>query len=111
MDIAESRRDGIVVITPGGRIDSTTASNFDKHVSAVIDRGDTSIVVDMSQLDYISSMGLSVFLSAAKKIKAADGRLALAGFNNRVRLVFEMTGFLQLFQVYPTLEAALADTS
>lgn len=111
MDIAESRRDGTVVITPAGRIDSTTASDFDKHMNAVIDRGDSWIVVDMSQLDYISSMGLSVFLSAAKKIKAADGRLALAGFNNRVRLVFEMTGFLQLFRVYPTLDAAFGDMS
>lgn len=108
MDIAESRRNGVLIITPNGRIDSTNSSDFDRHMRAVIDRGDTHIVVDMARLDYISSMGLSVFLAAAKKIRAADGRLALADINNRVRLVFEMSGFLQLFPVYATLDEALS---
>lgn len=108
MNIAESRREGNLIIAPSGRIDSSTSSTFDRHLSTAIDRGDTRLVIDLSELEYISSTGLSAFLSAAKKIKAAGGRMALTGINSRIRLVFEMSGFLRLFPIFPTIEAALA---
>lgn len=108
MNIAESRRDGNLIIAPSGRIDTATSPEFDRHLSAVIDRGDTQLVLDLSELQYISSTGLSVFLSAAKRIRAAGGRMALAGLNSRIRLVFEMSGFLRLFPVFPTVDAAVA---
>lgn len=107
MNIAESRRDGNLIIAPSGRIDTATSSEFDHHLSSVIDRGDVQLLIDLSSLEYISSTGLSAFLSAAKKVKAAGGRIALAGLNSRIRLVFEMSGFLRLFPVYPTVDAAL----
>jgi anti-anti-sigma factor len=108
MDIAESRRDGKLVIAPSGRIDTTSSPVFDRHLSSVIDRGDTQLIVDLSNLEYISSTGLSASLSAAKKVKAAGGQMALTGLNSRIRLVFEMSGFLRLFPVFPTVEAAVA---
>jgi anti-anti-sigma factor len=109
MNIAESRRDGNLIIAPSGRIDTATSPEFDRHLSSVIDRGDTLLVIDLSDLQYISSTGLSVFLSAAKKIRAAGGRMALAGLNSRIRLVFEMSGFLRLFPVFPSVDAAVSE--
>ncbi|HVW54570.1 MAG TPA: STAS domain-containing protein [Rhizobiaceae bacterium] len=108
MEISESRRGTILVVSPSGRMDSTTSPQFDRFMSAVIDRGDVNIVIDLSALEYISSTGLSVFLSSAKKIRRGDGRLALSGLNSRIRLAFEMSGFLRLFSVYPSVEAAIA---
>ena len=64
------------------------------------------LIIDLSQIEYISSTGLSAFLSAAKKIRAQGGTMALAGLNNRIRLVFEMSGFLRLFPIYATVDAA-----
>jgi anti-anti-sigma factor len=84
MNIAETRRDGNLILAPSGRI------------------------VDLANLEYISSTGLSAFLSAAKKIRAAGGRMALAGLNSRIRLVFEMSGFLRLFPIYANVDAAVA---
>ncbi len=107
MNIAESRRDGNLIIAPSGRIDTTTSPIFDRHLSSVIDRGDTQIVIDLENLEYISSTGLSAFISAAKKVKAAGGRIALAGLNKRIRLVFEMSGFLRLFPVFADVDAAV----
>jgi len=107
MNIAETRRDGNLVVTPSGRIDSATSSMFDRHLSSVIDRGDVRLIVDLSQIEYISSTGLSAFLSAAKKIRAQGGTMSLAGLNNRIRLVFEMSGFLRLFPIYATVDAAV----
>lgn len=107
MNIAESRRDGNLIIAPSGRIDTTTSPIFDRHLSSVIDRGDTQLVIDLENLEYISSTGLSAFISAAKKVKAAGGRIALSGLNKRIRLVFEMSGFLRLFPVFPDVDAAV----
>lgn len=108
MNIADNRREGNLIIAPSGRIDSSTSAVFDRYLTTAIDRGDTRLVIDLSELEYISSTGLSAFLSAAKKIKAAGGRMALTGINSRIRLVFEMSGFLRLFPIFPTIEAALA---
>lgn len=108
MNIAESRRDGNLIIAPSGRIDTTSSPIFDRHLSSVIDRGDTRLVIDLADLEYISSTGLSAFISAAKKVKAAGGRMALTGLNSRIRLVFEMSGFLRLFPVFPNVDAAIA---
>ena len=108
MNIAETRHGAKLVIAPSGRIDSQTSPVFDRHLTAVIERGDVHLVIDLTGLDYISSTGLSAFLSAAKKIRAAGGGMALAGLNSRIRLVFEMSGFLRLFPIYPSVEAAIA---
>jgi anti-anti-sigma factor len=108
MQITENRRDGVLVVAPSGRVDSSTSPELGRVMHAIIDRGDINIVVDMSALEYISSTGLSVFLSSAKKIRAAGGRMALCGLNNRIRLAFEMSGFLRLFPVFLNVDAAIA---
>jgi anti-anti-sigma factor len=108
MNVSESRLDGHVVVAPTGRLDSASATAFDRHLTSVIQRGDTRLVIDLTGLEYISSVGLSVLLAAAKKIKAANGRLVLVGLNDRIRLVFEMSGFLRLFPVFPTVANAVA---
>jgi anti-anti-sigma factor len=108
MNIAETRRDGNLILAPSGRIDSSTSAVFDRHLTSVIERGDVNLIVDLANLEYISSTGLSAFLSAAKKIRAAGGRMALAGLNSRIRLVFEMSGFLRLFPIYANVDAAVA---
>ena len=107
MNLTEIRRDGYVVVAPVGRLDSASASTFDRQLTAVIQRGEARLVLDLSGLEYVSSVGLSVFLAAAKKVKSANGRLVLAGLNDRIRLVFEMSGFLRLFPVFPTVDAAV----
>ena len=108
MNVSESRRDGYVVVSPTGRLDSASAATFERQLTSIIQRGDTRLVIDLTALEYISSVGLSVFLAAAKRIKAANGRLVLSGLNDRIRLVFEMSGFLRLFPVFPTVDAAVA---
>ncbi|WP_210215568.1 STAS domain-containing protein [Mongoliimonas terrestris] len=106
MQIVERHHNAVLVIRPTGRLDSSNAPLLDQHLSATIDRGDTIFVIDLSTLDYISSIGLSVLLSAAKKVKRAEGRVALAALNERVRTVMEISGFIRIFDIYPSVEAA-----
>lgn len=109
MQINENRRNNILVVAPAGRLDSTNAQVLERRLSSTIERGDTDLVIDLTALEYISSIGLSVLLAAAKKIKQADGRVALAGMNDRVRSVMEISGFTRLFTIYPSVETALTE--
>lgn len=107
MQLQETRHGNMVVLRPSGRVDSNTTPALAAHLGAVIERGDSMLIVDLIEVDYISSVGLSALLAAAKKIKARQGRIALCNLNDRVRLVFEMSGFLALFPVHSSLDAAL----
>jgi anti-anti-sigma factor len=107
MDISENRRDSHLVLSPAGRLDSINAPILERRINAVIEQGDIQLVIDMAALDYISSIGLSVLLAAAKKIKRADGRIVLAGMNERVGAVMEISGFNKIFVIFPTVEHAV----
>jgi len=96
-----------MVINVTGRMDGVTAKDFEKACGACIDQGETRLVLDLSGVEYISSAGLRSFLIIGKRIKAAGGALVLAGLQEMVREVFEISGFATLFPIFPSLEKAL----
>lgn len=108
MDITEDKNGDIVVLGPVGRLDSAGAPAFEKAMMGVIERGETKIVVDFGKLDYISSAGLRVLLMGAKKTQAGGGKVTLCALKPNIREVFEVSGFLTIFTVHDTREAAVA---
>ena len=97
------------VVPSVGRLDSASSPDFEAQVLETLQSAPPRLVLDMSALDYVSSAGLRVILLAGKRLKAGGGRLALAGLRDNVRDVFEMSGFLTLFPILPTVDEALAD--
>jgi len=95
------------VIEPSGRIDSTTAKEFEQLIAPPLVAGSHRLVVDLSGLEYISSAGLRVFLTAAKQCKSAGGALTLCSASDGVREVFEISGFSSLFGLHDSVEAAV----
>ncbi|MBI1208349.1 MAG: anti-sigma factor antagonist [Azospirillum sp.] len=108
MEAIETRHGGTVVIEARGRLDSNTARSFEEKLLGAIAPADPVMVVDCSQLDYVSSAGLRVLLMAAKRVKAAKGRLALCGLKPHVQEVFDVSGFSSIFVIHPNRAAALA---
>ena len=108
MQISETTQGGAVIVAPVGRIDSTTSPALDAHLLGLAKAGKHRLVIDFSGVDYISSAGLRVMLSLAKRTKETQGRLFLTGMGDSVRQVFALAGFLPLFSVEPTAEAAVA---
>lgn len=106
MQINETSQDGATIVAPVGRIDSTTSSALDAHLQTLARAGNHRVVIDFSGVDYISSAGLRVMLSLAKRTKETKGGLALTGLGDSVRQVFELAGFLPLFAVEPSVAAA-----
>ena len=57
-------------------------------------------------MDYIASSGLSTLLVAAKHLNKVGGQIKLCGLNDRIRMVFDMSGFTSLFQIFSNVESA-----
>jgi anti-anti-sigma factor len=106
MRIDQSTHDGVTVVAPFGRIDTTTSAALDDALRQVVDRGARSLLVDLSGVEYISSAGLRVFLILAKRTRDLGGRLVLCGLGQPVRQVFQLAGFLPLFTIATTRERA-----
>jgi stage II sporulation protein AA (anti-sigma F factor antagonist) len=107
MEIAEARLDGVVLVAPTGRIDTTTAPALEQHLMALLSGGERRLVVDFAGVGYISSAGLRIMLLLARRMQDVKGRLALCGMGDAVRLVFQLAGFLPLFTVRDSREASV----
>ena len=108
MKVLQRTHGSVAVVTPVGRIDSTTSSSLEEVTRGIVDSGARDVLVDLSDTDYISSAGLRVFLVLAKRLRDLRGRLVLAALGEPVRQVFQLAGFLPLFTIDATLDAALA---
>lgn len=81
-----------------GRLDTTTAPELDEAVKSSID-GVTDLVFDMTGLEYISSAGLRVLLSAQKAMGKVNGKMVVKNINDVIQEIFEVTGFIDIFTV------------
>ena len=91
MTIEIKKADGSTVIEITGRLDTSTAPVLDKTIFNDIPEG-AKLVLDLKGLEYISSAGLRVLLSAQKKMQKT-GSMKLRNVCAEVMEVFEMTGF------------------
>ncbi|MBI3785315.1 MAG: STAS domain-containing protein [Deltaproteobacteria bacterium] len=107
MEISETRSGRTLVLLPNGRIDAATAPLFHQRLLRSVDDGETSVLLDLMQLDYISSAGLRSLLTAAKRLQAGDGRFAVCSLSHNVREVFEVSGFDTIIEIHPDRAAAL----
>lgn len=107
MHISQELHDEVIVVAPQGRIDSTTSAAFDAHLLGLPKTGQPRIVIDFANVDYISSAGLRVMLTLAKRVRDARGALALCSLDDTVRQVFELAGFLPLFAVEGSRDGAV----
>ena len=108
MEILEETQEGATIVLPRGRVDSVSSTDLEGCLLGHVAAGKTQLVVDCSSMEYISSAGLRVILMLAKKLKDTGGRLVLCAMPESVRLVFELAGFLPIFEIEESRQAALA---
>lgn len=107
MQITETTQPGATILALVGRLDGVSSPALEQRVEAALAAGATALVFDLSKLDYVSSAGLRVFLSSAKKFKNAGGRVTFAALPAPIREVFELSGFLSVLDVRPDVAASL----
>ena len=107
MQIDEERIANTLVLALSGRIDGTTAGDFERALLAHLDDKPARILLDLGGVEYISSAGLRAILVGAKKAKAVGSELAACALRPPVREVFELSGFGTVVAVHATRDEAL----
>jgi anti-sigma B factor antagonist len=99
MEVHIIESEGTMTARLVGRLDTPAATDVSRDIQPLLDHADQTLVLDCSELTYISSSGLRIFLTIRKAAAARGGHVVIEGLSNEIRQVFMMTGFLQLFEI------------
>jgi anti-sigma B factor antagonist len=105
-EVAGSRNQ-ISIIKVGGYIDTTTSSELERALDSLLKQGRFFIVVDLGNVDYISSAGWGIFISEIKSIRENGGDLKLVRMVPDVYEIFELLEFHHILDVYDTVDEAI----
>jgi len=109
MGFTESRdATGVVMVQVEGQLIVGNRQELKELVQALADRGERRILIDFSRTGYIDSSGLGALVSISKRIREMGGELRLAGLNEDLRSLFELTKLDTLFAIAETPQQALA---
>ncbi|RGE45667.1 anti-sigma factor antagonist [Comamonas testosteroni] len=107
MTIAIEPNEKAHIIALQGQVNSSNAATVETEVLDVVQKGARNVLLNMTELSYISSAGLRVVLVLAKRLKQAGGKLVIYGMQPHVREVFDVSGFLAILNVTATRAEAL----
>lgn len=108
METTEKAYKRYTILRVSGRVDAETAPNLEKQVNKVFNQGQYHVVVDMSGVDFISSAGLRVLVTALKKSRRYNrGDVRLAALSARLKEAFQLVGFNKLFQIFDDVQDAV----
>lgn len=98
---------GATIVTFKGSLDTPVVPAAEKKVREVLATGQKNLILDLTDVPYISSSGIRILVIALKATRAAQGDARLAGVFRTVREVLKVTGIEKLFHIYPDVNAAL----
>src|SRR5208337_688793 len=98
-----------VVLHVAGRMDADNAVQFEQQCESCISEGVTSLIIDLGDLRYISSMGLRSFVLFSQKLREKGGELRICRMNGLVQQVFEITRLNQVLVLHDSVESALME--
>ncbi len=93
-----------------GQLDTLTTPEFNKVLLELIENGERKIILDFSELDFISTAGLSGILMLVKRLKVEKGGLSVAALKGQVKKVFDISGMSSGIPVFGTVTEALEKT-
>jgi anti-anti-sigma factor len=105
--IERTQVDGKVVLHVAGRMDADNATLFERQCESCIAEGVTSLVINLADLKYVSSMGLRSFVMIGQKLREKGGDFRICCVTGLVRQVFEITRLNRVLLLHDSLESAL----
>ena len=97
MEIVKNKEEAALTLTLSGRLDTTTAPQLEKAISESIEAV-TDLQLDFTDLEYVSSAGLRVLLSAQKQMNK-QGKMVIRNVKEDIMEVFEITGFSEILTI------------
>lgn len=114
MELSSLRFADVVVATPVGAIDHARSTRLQPALAPLVEeaaKARSALVLDLSGVGYISSMGLRMLMIAAKELRSRGARIAVAAMQPIVAEIFEIARFGHVVEVFPSVHAALQDLS
>ena len=99
MDIKKTKQDDTLTISLAGRLDTITQEELATSLESVFAADKANLVFDIEALDYISSAGLRVLLTAQKKVNALGSNMKITGAKPDIKEIFDMTGFSDIMTI------------
>ena len=99
-EVAREDHSDVSILRLKGFLDAHTAPNFEQAIQELIEENRYKIIVSMSDLNYISSAGLGVFMGFIEEIREKKGDIKLSNMTDKVYKVFDLLGFPALYQIF-----------
>jgi len=107
VEIKEEKINSFTVVSVKGKLDASNSARLEEKLLSILDKNEENILINLKELDYISSSGLRVLLFTAKKIKELKGKFLLCELAPHIKEIFEIAGFTAIFTIYASKEEAL----
>ena len=104
---SKSVNDQTSVVSVQGFLDANTFEDFDQSLNSLFESSVYNVAVDLTKLEYISSAGAGVLISAMSISREHGGQIVLVGPNEGVQEVFDLLGISQIFKIAPDVEEGL----
>jgi len=108
LSISDEFHGPAAVVRLSGQLDTLTAKPFESHLAELIGQSQKRIIVDLAQVNYVSSYGLRVFLLTAKQLRSDRRAFILCRLTPEVKKIFKISGFDKILAICDTLEDAVA---
>ena len=99
-EVTREDRAKVSILRLKGFLDAHTAPRFEDEIQKLLGQDRYQIVVSMSELNYISSAGLGVFMGFIEEIREREGDIKLSNMSDKVFKVFDLLGFPALYEIY-----------
>lgn len=107
MQIEQSERDGIVVLTTSGRFNMVSAPRVKARIDETVAAGNPRIVVDLAGVEFMDSSGLGALIGGLKTARQASGDLRIAAPGEQVVTVLKLTNLDRILRPYASVEEAV----
>ena len=107
MNLTAEKNGNFSVLNIEGRLDTLNSPAFEAEINKIFNKGVKEIILDCTEMRYISSSGLRIFLIAQKKTIGLKGKLYICNLQPSIREIFEISGFSTIFRIFGTRQEAL----
>lgn len=109
MQFTEEKKGDVIILRINGRIDAITSPQLEKKVLSIIDSGHHKLLMDFTNVEYLSSAGMRLLLSGTKKMQTVGGKLVISSVDQDVMDVIKMAGFNSILTLASSEDKALTE--
>lgn len=102
-------KNDVSIIYLNGYLDAHSAPTLEEEVNSLIDKNKFKLIFEFSNLEYISSAGLGVFMTFIENVRENNGDIKLTNMVDKVKTVFELLGFNMLFEITNSVDDAISN--